>query len=639
MKDGFIKVAAGMPEVTLANPAANAQSIKALISKADELRVNLLVLPELCITGFTCGDLFFNDALIKASYNALLKIADFTKGKYPLTIVGAPIKYQSRLYNCAVVLQDGKILGAMPKSFIQGLDGFNEKRQFCSGDEIPDNTYLNIANANIPFGKNLIFRHLDMPEFTFSAAIGEELFSPSTFGMTKAFWGAAVIANLAASAETVGKSKLHHNLISATCEMLTCGCVYAGAGVGESSQDAVFSGRSFIYEKDELLVENKPFEGKDMIVSEIDLKKISHDRQNNMADCLLPNLKNIPFCQDMIETSLTRPFAKNPFVPKSQNDLNARAELVLQIQSNGLARRLSHTKSKTAVIGISGGLDSTLALLVAVRAMKLLGRPATDISAVTMPCFGTTDRTRSNSETLCRLLGVSFREINISDSVKQHFADIGQSQTNYNVAYENSQARERTQVLMDVANIENGLVIGTGDLSELALGWATYNGDHMSMYSVNASVPKTLIRHIVRYEAQNSADELKAVLMDILDTPVSPELLPADGEGKIAQKTEDLVGPYELHDFFLYHTLGGKSPGKIFRLASSCFSEYDKKTILHWLTVFTRRFFSQQFKRSCLPDGPAVGSLTLSPRGGLQMPTDACSSLWLKELESLSCEL
>ena len=476
-----------------------------------------------------------------------------------------------------------------------------------------------------------------MPEYTFGLEICEDLWAAVPPSEKLCRRGANIIVNPSASNEVIGKAEYRGSLISSTSARLLCGYIYSSSGSGESTQDLVYSGHCLICENGTTLAESEPFSEKELTVTEIDLKKLAGERHKNTSFEPLCGLKTVTFEQKKITTEITRNIAKNPFVPTDSADINSRAEAILRIQSYGLKKRLAHTHSKTAVIGISGGLDSTLALLVAVRAMRLLNRPLSDIQAVTMPCFGTTSRTRSNSEKLCRLLGVTFKEINITAAVNQHFSDIGQSPDSLDVTFENSQARERTQVLMDIANKTGGMVIGTGDLSELALGWATYNGDHMSMYAVNSSVPKTLVRYIIRHEAESAESELKAVLLDILDTPVSPELLPADEKGEIAQKTEDLVGPYELHDFFLYHILrNGESPKKIYRLALIAFcGDYDKDTIKHWLNVFIKRFFSQQFKRSCLPDGPKVGSVTLSPRGDWRMPSDASAESWLKELEEL----
>ena len=635
MKYGFIKVAAGVPMCTVADVAANTKEIKALIRKADEQKINLLCLPELCVTGYTCGDLFFSEALLNAAKNALKDIAEYTVNKYPVIIVGVPLIYSSKLFNCAAVLSNGKILGIVPKTYMPNYAEFYEQRQFSSGVLVGKDASLKICGMTAPFGTELIFAHNEMSDYTFGIEICEDLWAAVPPSERLCRGGANIILNPSASNEVIGKAEYRATLISSTSARLLCGYIYSSSGSGESTQDLVYSGHCLICENGTPLAESAPFLEKELTVTEIDLKKLAGERHRNTSFEPLTGLNTVTFEQKTITTEITRNIAKNPFVPTDSADINNRAEAILRIQSYGLKKRLEHTRSKTAVIGISGGLDSTLALLVAVRAMKLLDRPLSDIVAVTMPCFGTTTRTRSNSEKLCNLLGVDFKEVNITKAVNQHFSDIGQDPDCLDVTFENSQARERTQVLMDIANKSGGMVIGTGDLSELALGWATYNGDHMSMYAVNSSVPKTLVRYIIRHEAENADNALKEVLLDILDTPVSPELLPADEKGEISQKTEDLVGPYELHDFFLYHILrNGESPKKIYRLALIAFcGDYDKETIKHWLTVFIRRFFSQQFKRSCLPDGPKVGSVTLSPRGDWRMPSDASAESWLKELE------
>ena len=637
MKDGFIKVAAGVPKCTVADVGANTKEINRLIKKADAQKINLLCLPELCVTGYTCGDLFFSDTLLTSAKNALKEITEYTVGKYSIVIVGVPLLYSSKLFNCAAVISNGKILGIVPKTYMPNYAEFYEQRQFSSGRLAGKDATVNICGMTAPLGTELIFAHSEMPDYTFGIEICEDLWAAAPPSERLCRGGANIIVNPSASNEVIGKAEYRTSLISSTSARLLCGYIYTSSGSGESTQDLVYSGHCLICENGTTLAESAPFLEKELTVTEIDLKKLAGERHKNTSFEPLTLLKTVAFEQKKITTEITRNIAKSPFVPTDSADINNRAEAILRIQSYGLKKRLAHTRSKTAVIGISGGLDSTLALLVAVRAMKLLDRPISDIFAVTMPCFGTTTRTRSNSEKLCRLLGVTFKEVNITNAVNQHFSDIGQSPDCFDVTYENSQARERTQVLMDIANKSGGMVIGTGDLSELALGWATYNGDHMSMYAVNSSVPKTLVRYIIRHEAENADSELKEVLFDILDTPVSPELLPADEKGEISQKTEDLVGPYELHDFFLYHILrNGESPKKIYRLALIAFcGDYDKETIKHWLTVFIRRFFSQQFKRSCLPDGPKVGSVTLSPRGDWRMPSDASAESWLRELEEI----
>lgn len=641
MKDGFIKVAAGTIKTTVADTKANIEEIKKAITEADENKINLLVLPELCITGYTCSDLFLSDRLQLSAADGLKEIKRFTTGKYTVALVGLPYHLNGKLYNCAAVIHDGKILGMIPKIYIPNYGEFYEKRHFASGADIGTECSVLFDGEEIPFGINLIFADEQCPEFTFSAEICEDLWAPCPPCEKLALAGAKIIANLSASNETIGKDDYRRMLVSSTSARLLCGYVYSSAGADESTQDTVYSAHCIIAENGTILNENKPFETNGLTISEIDVNRLKSERiKNSSFSPASDGYRTIKFSQSNKETLLTRRYEKNPFVPSSAADVEKRAEMILNIQAHGLKKRIEHTHASSAVIGISGGLDSTLALIVAVHAMDMLNRDRKDIIAVTMPCFGTTKRTKSNAVRLCELYGVTLKEINITKAVKQHFADIGQDENVLDVTFENSQARERTQVLMDIANKSGGLVVGTGDLSELALGWATYNGDHMSMYAVNSSVPKTLVRYIVRYEAQKSEKELSDILYDILDTPVSPELLPVDNNGEMTQKTEDLVGPYELHDFFLYYTLRfGFTPSKIFRITRCAFgNDYDNKTILYWLRTFTRRFFNQQFKRSCMPDGPKVGSATLSPRGDWRMPSDASSRIWLDEIEDLEKE-
>ncbi len=638
MKHGFIKAAVGSVDVTVADIGANSEKILSRMKEADEAGANLLLLPELCLTGYTCGDLFFSDALLDGVEPALEEILQKTASLYPVTVLGLPLRYAGKLYNCAAVLHRGKLLGVVPKTALPNYGEFYERRQFSPAKTLGGVTHtLTLAGQSVPFGTDLLFQCEGMPDYCFGVEICEDLWLSSPPSERLAAAGATLICNPSASDEVIGKADYRRLLVLSTSARLLCGYLYGNASPGESTQDMVFSSHHIIAENGSLLAENRPFEEKGLILSEIDVKRLAHERHRTTTFPSCPTMTVLPFAQPMRQTELTRPFAKNPFVPPAEADRKARAEAILSIQSQGLKKRLAHTGAKTAVIGISGGLDSTLALLVTVRAFDLLGKDRREILAVTMPCFGTTKRTRGNAGRLCEELGVTLKEVNITAAVRQHFADIGQSEETLDVTYENSQARERTQVLMDLANLTGGLVIGTGDLSELALGWATYNGDHMSMYGVNTSVPKTLVRYIVRYEADRTGGALAEVLSDILDTPVSPELLPAKENGEIAQKTEDLVGPYELHDFFLYHMLRfGSSPAKLFRLAKAAYrDDYTDEVILHWLKTFVRRFFSQQFKRSCMPDGPKVGSVTLSPRGDLRMPSDASAALWLKELENL----
>ncbi|MDY4587968.1 MAG: NAD(+) synthase [Oscillospiraceae bacterium] len=637
MKDGFIKVASGTPDIKVADCEYNRAEITALIDKAHSRGVKILVLPELCVTGYTCQDLFFQQTLLDGALDSLEKIVKHSSGLDMLIAVGCPLKFRGELYNCAAILKDGKILGVVPKKFLPNYNEFYEKRHFTAA---PDGEYdIEIFGEKVPFGLGLLFECRQIPELVFAAEVCEDLWAAEPPSISLALGGATVIANLSASNETIGKEAYRRELVNSQSARLLCGYVFASAGSGESTQDLVFSGHDIIAENGVILAESQLY-STGLIISEIDVMRLAGERRKNTSFTggLRPGMRRIPFDIRVTETQLTRTVVRTPFVPYSSTETDKRCEDILAMQAHGLEKRIRHTNAKTLVIGISGGLDSTLALLVCVEAMKLLGRPASDILAVTMPCFGTTKRTRTNAERLCELLGTQLRVIDIAASVKQHFRDIGHDENNHNVVYENGQARERTKILMDLANAENGMVVGTGDLSELALGWATYNGDHISMYGVNASVPKTLVRHIVKYYAGTVENpELSEVLMSIFDTPVSPELLPADENGDIAQITEDLVGPYELHDFFLYNGIRwGFSPKKVFRLAQYAFAgSYDRETILKWLRTFYRRFFSQQFKRSCLPDGVKVGSVTLSPRGDWRMPSDACAALWLKELETL----
>ena len=637
MKDGFIKVAAGTPDIKVADCEYNRAEITALIDKAYAAGVRILALPELCITGYTCQDLFFQQALLDGALNALREITEHTAGSDMLISVGCPLRFRGELYNCAVVLKDGKILGVVPKKFLPNYNEFYEKRHFTAA---PEGQFdIELFGESVPFGLGLLFECRTMPELVFAAELCEDLWAAEPPSISLALGGATIIANLSASNETIGKDMYRRELVNSQSARLLCGYVYASAGSGESTQDLVFGGHDIIAENGIILAESKLY-STGLTVTEIDVQKLASERRRNTSFTggIRPGMRHIPFDMEVRSTELTRIVRRSPFVPNTPAETDKRCEDILTMQAHGLEKRIRHTNAKTLVIGISGGLDSTLALLVCVEAMKLLGRPASDILAVTMPCFGTTKRTRSNAERLCELLGTQLRVIDIAASVKQHFRDIGHDESNHNVVYENGQARERTKILMDLANAENGMVVGTGDLSELALGWATYNGDHISMYGVNASVPKTLVRHIVKYYAGTVENtELREVLMSIFDTPVSPELLPADENGNIAQITENLVGPYELHDFFLYNGIRWCfPPKKVFRLAEYAFAgSYDRETILKWLRTFYRRFFSQQFKRSCLPDGVKVGSVTLSPRGDWRMPSDASPALWLKELEEL----
>ncbi len=639
MKDGFIKAVAANFAVAVAGVGKNTAEILKAIEYADGISANILCLPELCITGYSCGDLFYSDALLTAAEKALCKITAATKGVYPLVAVGAPLKHRGKIFNCAALIKDGEILGVVPKTYLPNYAEFYEARQFCSADKLALGETVTVCGKAVPFGTDIIFKNSEMPVMTVCAEICEDLWAPVPPSAAMCNAGATVVLNLSASNEVVGKADYRRKLVECASAKQICGYVYACASADESTQDTVFSGHNMVAENGTLLAEEEPFGESRYTVSEIDLKKLESERSQNstFAYGKYPTVREISFKQPLKETVLTRKYTTMPFVPANRDELAQRTETILKIQSFGLKKRVIAAYAKTLVIGISGGLDSTLALLVAARTLKLLDRPMTDIVAVTMPGFGTTARTKTNAQRLCELLGVTLREIPIGAAVKQHFADIGHDPSVTDVTYENSQARERTQILMDIANQTGGMVVGTGDLSELALGFATYNGDHMSMYGVNCSVPKTLVRHIVSYEADRFGGEIKAVLDDVLATPVSPELLPFDENGNIAQKTEELVGPYELHDFFLYHMVRfGCTPEKLYRLARYAFDgAYDNDTLKYWLKKFVSRFFAQQYKRSCVPDGPKVGSVSLSPRGDWRMPSDAVGDEWIKDFENL----
>ena len=638
MRDGFVKVAAGTPEIRVADCIYNAQQCAALIHQAAEQGVKVLCLPELCLTGYTCADLFLQDTLLRGAEEALGEVLEQSREMDMLIALGLPVrsKWDNKLYNCAAVLHKGELLGLVPKTYIPNYGEFYEQRWFASGAGISQNVEL--CGRSVCMEADALLQCESVPNLVVGVEICEDLWAPDPPSTALARAGATLILNLSASNETVGKAAYRRSLVSGQSGRLMCGYVYADAGEGESTTDLVFAGHNLIAENGTILAQKRFETG--LTISEIDADKLVYERRRvNTFHAGEKEIWRGSFDLELGDTVLTRPVEKNPFVPADRGDREARCQEILTIAALGLKKRLAHTNAKTAVVGLSGGLDSTLALLITARAMDLLGRPRTDITAITMPCFGTTSRTKSNAQILAERMGATFREIDIGPAVKVHFQDIGQSMDDLSVTFENGQARERTQVLMDVANRFGGMVIGTGDLSELALGWATYNGDHMSMYGVNGSIPKTLVRHLVSYsadEAEKSDPKLAAVLRDILDTPVSPELLPPK-EGEIAQRTEDLVGPYELHDFFLYYAIRwGFSPRKVFRLAMAALGEtYGRETILKWLHNFYRRFFAQQFKRSCLPDGPKVGSLTLSPRGDWRMPSDAVNALWMKELETL----
>ena len=634
MRHGFIKVAAATPDIRVADVDYNKGQIIKQMDEAAEAGAKIIVFPELCITGYTCSDLFLQDILLNSAKKALVKIAEHTKNLDALVFVGVPIAVGGELYNVAAALNHGNILGFTTKSFLPNYGEFYEMRQFRPGPKKAEKILF--GGKEIPFGPQLLFVENQMANLIVSAEICEDVWSPVPPSIEAAREGATVIVNCSASDETIGKASYRESLISGQSARLISGYIYANAGEGESTTDLVFGGHNLIAENGTILAEAKRFSN-GIIYTEFDVQKIANERRKNttFTETQEHVLPRIPFGLEQTETILTRTFPSRPFVPRDDQERAKRCEEILTIQAMGLKKRLAHTHAKSAVVGISGGLDSTLALLVTAKAFDALGLERSGITAVTMPCFGTTDRTYQNACKMSLKVGATLREVRIGDAVMQHFKDIGHDPQDHSVTYENSQARERTQVLMDIANQTGGLVIGTGDMSELALGWATYNGDHMSMYGVNASVPKTLVRHLVHYYADTCEDSsLKEVLYDVLDTPVSPELLPPK-DGEIAQKTEDLVGPYELHDFFLYYFLRmGYEPGKIYRIAKLSFAgEYDDETIYKWLRTFCWRFFSQQFKRSCLPDGPKVGTVALSPRGDWRMPSDACVALWIQNLE------
>lgn len=636
MKDGFITVATATPQVAVADCEANTQAILACINEMAAAHAKVMVLPELCITGYTCSDLFWQTKLLDEAEAALSVIAEGSRQVDALIAVGMPLRVAGKLLNVAAILCRGKVLGFVPKVNLPAYNEFYETRHFMSGSA--DMGTVQFGGEEIPVGTNLLFSCENVVDLCVAAEICEDLWVPNPPSVQHALAGASVICNLSASDEMVGKGSYRRDLVAGQSARLVCAYLYATAGEGESTTDLVFGGQNLIAENGTVLAESATFEN-EINVATIDVQRLASERRrmSTFPAAESKEYREISFALAEEETKLARFFDADPFVPSNADQLSDRCEEILNIQALGLKKRLAHTHAKSAVVGISGGLDSTLALLVTARAFDMLGLPRKGIVAVTMPGFGTTDRTYNNAVAMIKSLGATFKEVPIAKAVMQHFADIDHDASIHDVTYENSQARERTQILMDIANQANGFVIGTGDLSELALGWATYNGDHMSMYAVNASVPKTLVRHLVRHYADTSADEVLAgVLYDVLDTPVSPELLPPE-DGVISQKTEDLVGPYELHDFFLYQMLRMCfPPAKIYRVAKEAFAgRYSNETILKWLRTFYWRFFSQQFKRSCLPDGPKVGSVAVSPRGDLRMPSDACVSAWIKEVETL----
>ncbi len=632
MKDGFVKVAAGTPKIRVADCRYNAEQVFTLMREAAKQGVRVLCLPELCLTGATCGDLFLHDTLLRGAQEALATVMEATKNLDMVCAVGLPVRCaDGAVYNCGAVIHKGKLLGLVPKTCVPQ----SQSRWFASGAGVRQVTLFGSAFAVQP---DRVFVCSSLPELIIGVELGEDLWAaqPAAAGLVKD-GGATLMLNLSANAEVVGTAAYRRGLVTGQSARLVCAYVYANAGEGESTTDLVFAGHDLIAENGVLLAERRFATG--LLISEVDVSRLMFERRRIGQTAQDAGVERTDFDLALSDTVLSRHINPMPFVPEDAGDRAARCNEILCIAALGLKKRLEHTGARTAVVGLSGGLDSTLAILITALAMKMLGRPAQDIIAVTMPCFGTTDRTRDNAVELAGRLGATLMRIDIGEAVKQHFKDISQSMDDHSVTFENGQARERTQVLMDIANQTGGMVVGTGDLSELALGWATYNGDHMSMYGVNASIPKTLVRHLVSFVAGDKAQEdsrLSAVLEDILDTPVSPELLPAI-EGKISQKTEDLVGPYELHDFFLYYALRWAfPPAKVYRLARHALGrQYDSQTILKWLKNFYRRFFAQQFKRSCLPDGPKVGSVSLSPRGDWTMPSDACAALWMEELETL----
>ena len=636
MKHGFIKIAVGRPDIRVADCSYNAARIMDLMDEAARAGAGVLALPELAVTGYTCGDLFLQDALISASEAALCEIVRHSRGQEMLTLLGLPLSYGGKLYNCCAAVFNGTILGVVPKSHLPNYAEFYEARHFAPAP--PEMAERIIGGKAVPFGVRLLFRCETLPKLTVGVEICEDVWNLEPPSLALCRNGAMLIVNLSASPESVGKTDYRRLLVTSMSAQTICAYAYSSIGNGESSGDMVFAGHSMIAENGVMLAEAMPFSGTQLLCAEIDVTRLAFERRRMTT---YPQQETgytvTPFTLPYADTALTRRIDPHPFVPSEEADRTTRCDLVLSIQAEGLKKRLEHIGCGAAILGVSGGLDSTLALLVTTRAFDLLKRPRSEILGVTMPCFGTTARTKTNAVRLCAELGVTLREIDITQAVRQHFSDIAHDEKSHNVVYENAQARERMQVLMDLANELNGIVIGTGDLSELALGWATYNGDHMSMYAVNCSVPKTLVRHIVRYYAGTCSAALREVLEDILNTPVSPELQPAEN-GEIAQRTEELVGPYELHDFFLYHMLRcGDEPAKILRLAGLAFAgRYDHATILFWLKSFYRRFFAQQFKRSCLPDGPKVGSVALSPRGDWRMPSDASAAVWLAQLDGLS---
>jgi len=640
MKYGFVRVGAAVPKLKVANCEYNCSRIIELIKKADKEKVKFLVFPELCITSYSCGDLFHQDILLKEAVRQLEKVLENTKDTDLIAILGMPVSLNNQLFNCAIVIQSGKILGVVPKTFIPNYSEFYEERWFSSGNRALIDT-INLCGQKVPFGVDLLFENSQNSDLCFGIEICEDLWVPIPPSSYQCMNGAALIFNPSASNEIIGKYEYRKELVRQQSARCISGYIYTSSNVNESTTDVVFGGHAMIAEYGSIISESQRFLDDDQLIySEIDIQKLINDRRKNtsfMEGVSEKKYRRIMFEQKEYESlELTRYVSAHPFVPSDTANRDVRCKEIFSIQTNALAKRIKHTGLKYSVIGISGGLDSTLALLVTAKTYELLGISPENIIAVTMPGFGTTNATYTNAMELMKAMKVSIREINIKDACLQHFKDIGHDVDVHDVTYENVQARERTQILMDLANKMGGLVIGTGDLSELALGWCTYNGDHMSMYSVNCSIPKTLVKYLVKWVAENVVDSnVRDILFRILDTPISPELLPPSAEGEINQKTEDIVGPYELHDFFMYHMIRyGAPPKKISFLAQKAFDgKYSKDEIDKWLKVFVKRFFTQQFKRSCLPDGPKVGTISLSPRGDWRMPSDADSKEWLDEIE------
>ena len=636
MKHGFIKVASSVFDISLADCKSNADKIISITQDAAQKGVRLVVFPELCLTGSTCADLFFSEALLTSASRELCRIAEETCDTDTIIIIGFPFVVNDKIYNCSAFCQKGQIFGVIPKSVL----GTSESRYFSkyTGNAVS----VRLGNDFVVFGNGIVFSDMNIPTLRIGIETGCEAFSPVPPSASLCSMGVTVIANPYSAPYLVGADSYRNAMLASLSARNVCGYIHTEAGCGESTTDGVYSGYCAIYENGKLIAQSPDFSEDTLLITELDTQLIVSERRrlSTFTSITPDTIQQVFFELDAQDTELTRELSTAPFIPKENAD--SVYNNILTVQAKGLAHRMTKAYASKCVIGISGGLDSCLAILVAARAMDILGYPRENIIGVTMPCFGTTKRTRSNAETICEALGAQCRCVNIADSVRQHFSDIGHDESNRNVVYENAQARERTQVIMDIANMENGLVVGTGDLSELVLGWATYNGDHMSMYGVNGGVPKTLIRHIVAYSADVAKSKgntaLADVLRDILDTPVSPELLPAEKDGTIAQKTEDLVGPYEIHDFYIFYMLRyGFSPDKLFRLAKHAFNgKYSDEILLKWLKNLVRRFFAQQFKRSCLPDGPKVGTVGVSPRGDLCMPSDACSAEWLRIVEEIT---